>query len=64
MTFITRAVVFEHLIGYGFEKWYNTWVRHGEELINPNDLDYLSSDEDEIDDTDGLLNERFRKVVQ
>ncbi|KAG6532269.1 hypothetical protein ZIOFF_006109 [Zingiber officinale] len=52
----TRAVVLDHLIGYGFEKGYDVWVRHGEGLINPMDLNGDMDDrEDIIDDIDGLL---------
>ncbi|XP_042437085.1 uncharacterized protein LOC122023056 [Zingiber officinale] len=61
----TRAVVLDHLIGYGFEKGYDVWVRHGEGLINPMDLNGDMDDrEDAIDDIDGLLYEQFRDVAQ
>jgi len=59
-----RTVVFDHLIAHGFEKGYNVWVRHGEELTNPMDLyDDISDKEDAIDDIDGLLYEKFKDVV-
>ncbi|CAH9139648.1 unnamed protein product [Cuscuta epithymum] len=62
---MTRATVFDHLIAYGFERGYNVWVRHGEEPINPKNIDgYLDGEDDEIDDIDGLLNDRFRGVAE
>lgn len=63
----TRKVVADHLIGYGFEKGYDVWVRHGEELINPCDVDCDmddDDDEDAIDDIDGLLHDRFVDVTR
>ncbi|CAL0308394.1 unnamed protein product [Lupinus luteus] len=45
-----RAIVYDHLIGYGFEKGYDVWVRHGEVLKDM----YL----------DGLLHDTFRDVAE
>lgn len=60
----TGAVVFDHLIGNGFEKGYNVWDRHGEGL-SPMDIDGdTDSEEDELDNIDELLNDKFRDVIQ
>ncbi|XP_012575366.1 uncharacterized protein [Cicer arietinum] len=59
----TRKVVRNHLIALGFRKGYDFWVRHGEEIRKPNDLndDHVNDEEDQIDE---LLFERFRDVIQ
>jgi hypothetical protein len=60
----TGPVVFDHLVGNGFEKGYDVWDRHGEgssPMDLDNDMDY---EDDEIDNIDELLDERFRDVVQ
>ncbi|CAJ2665839.1 unnamed protein product [Trifolium pratense] len=62
----TRNVVRNHLIAFGFQKGYDTWVRHGEKRPKPGDLNdnQMSHEEDQIDDIDGLLHITFRDVVQ
>ncbi|XP_004514322.1 uncharacterized protein [Cicer arietinum] len=59
----TRKVVRNHLIALGFQKGYDFWVRHGEEIRKPNDLndDHVNDEEDQIDE---LLFERFRDIIQ
>ncbi|CAK8562329.1 unnamed protein product [Lathyrus sativus] len=62
----TRNEVRNHLIAFGFQKGYDVWVRHGEKKPKLGDLNdnHMNEEEDQIDDIDGLLHERFRDVVQ
>lgn len=59
----TRAVVFNHLVYFGFERGYHVWIRHGEKRKDANGVDGATNEDDEIDDVDGLLYERFRDVA-
>ncbi|XP_058774236.1 uncharacterized protein LOC131648500 [Vicia villosa] len=62
----TRNEVRNHLTAFGFQKGYDIWVQHGEKKPKPSDLNdnNMNHKEDQIDDIDGLLHERFRDVVQ
>ncbi|CAK8538606.1 unnamed protein product [Lathyrus sativus] len=62
----TRNEVRNHLIAFGFQKGYDVWVRHGEKKPKLGDLNnnHMNEEDDQIDDIDGLLHERFRDVVQ
>ncbi|KAF1888140.1 hypothetical protein Lal_00039180 [Lupinus albus] len=59
-----RAVVYDHLIGYGFQKGYDVWVRHGE-VLKDMDLDgCMDDDNDSVDDIEGLLRDTFRDAAE
>jgi hypothetical protein len=62
----TRNAVRNHLIAFGFQKGYDVWVRHGEKIRKPNDINdnHMNDTNDQVDDIDGLLSERFRGVAQ
>jgi len=62
----TRNAVRNHLIAFGFQKGYDVWVRHGEKIRKPNAINdnHMNDANDQVDDIDGLLSERFRGVTQ
>ncbi|KAE9591138.1 putative transposase, Ptta/En/Spm, plant, Transposase-associated domain-containing protein [Lupinus albus] len=58
------AIVYDHLIGYGFQKGYDVWVRHGE-VLKDMDLDgCMNDDNDSVDDIEGLLCDTFRDAAE